>query len=713
MEHFSYNNSQNRKQMLFGKLFTSFGYVIALFAFLALGFLAYQKLYVANFSQVAKQNKYIDAASSAEGELVAAPDGSPLLPSGNNASFGGGESADTEDEDSAISSYELDADDTYSEDYTDESESWDEPAPLPGQKTGSDGDSGTGSSNESTVSPTPTTPTAPSTPVISIPVAPAAPALSSTSASQITATWKPVAGATQYRLTYSASSSFGQASEITAGATSANITGLSASTTYYVKIRAINSAGLSNFSGVSKTTTLKYIPPAPSTPSGVKAAAPTLSGFTVSWNPATNATQYILRVTASDKVASAKEYAPTRSTKYSLSDLQTGKAYYVQVRASNNGTLGPWSIAVSYNTKFTYPSSLSLNVVSSSQINASWSAVSGAKTYSVRYSTSSAMTDAKAINTGTTSAALSGLTPNKTYYVQVNAGTAPWTSDWKKAGSITTKARFDLKIGTYNIGSQYLDDRYDKELKWASRKPRVTKIIQNNGFDAIGLQETTKTQRSDLLNSLTGYGATKFTGTWLGDNTILYKKSSLTLVKEGEFKISSAWPKKKGSTYTSSDRFGDWALFKHIATGKHFYVFNTHLQSRHTDDKDTATFVKANRSGAVELIKGIEKINSGKIPAFITGDFNSVSKAAGEPYATITGAGFVDSLTKTPASARTNTEYNSYNGFKAAKKDGYHIDKVFYRSNTTALSAKLIMDTFNGQYASDHFPYLTNVRIEL
>jgi beta-glucanase (GH16 family)/cyclophilin family peptidyl-prolyl cis-trans isomerase len=83
------------------------------------------------------------------------------------------------------------------------------------------------------------------------PSAPATPTFSSISSTGFTVNWTPVSGATSYKLDVSTSSTFGagtylsQAQDLTVSGTSQAITGLTPSTTYYARVRAVNAGGTS------------------------------------------------------------------------------------------------------------------------------------------------------------------------------------------------------------------------------------------------------------------------------------------------------------------------------------------------------------------------------------------------------------------------------------------------------------------------------------
>jgi hypothetical protein len=93
---------------------------------------------------------------------------------------------------------------------------------------------------------------------VTAPAAPATPTFSAVSSTGFTVNWGAVSGATSYKLDVSASSSFASyvTQDQTISGTTQAVTGLNPGTTYYARVRAVNSGGTSASSLNGSQTTL-------------------------------------------------------------------------------------------------------------------------------------------------------------------------------------------------------------------------------------------------------------------------------------------------------------------------------------------------------------------------------------------------------------------------------------------------------------------------
>jgi hypothetical protein len=112
------------------------------------------------------------------------------------------------------------------------------------------------------------------------------------------------------------------------------LSGLSAGTTYQVRLRTANSSGASpSFTGIEFTT----IPPEPV---ATQESSKTSTSFTAHWNSAPTATSYIVELSDNNFVSLLQTDTST-STSVTYRSLTLGKSYAYRVRATNaSGTSG-------------------------------------------------------------------------------------------------------------------------------------------------------------------------------------------------------------------------------------------------------------------------------------------------------------------------------------------------------------------------------------
>jgi alpha-tubulin suppressor-like RCC1 family protein len=176
------------------------------------------------------------------------------------------------------------------------------------------------------------------------PSVPAASAATNVTGSGFTAHWSSVSGATGYRLDVSTSSSFASRTTWNVGnVTSRSMSGLSASTIYYYRVRAYNSAGTSGNSNTISVKTLALQPPL--APTATAATTVISSGFAGNWSSVSGATGYRLDVSTSSSFSSYVSGYQSLNVgnviTRSVSGLSASKIYYYRVRAYNGaGTSG-------------------------------------------------------------------------------------------------------------------------------------------------------------------------------------------------------------------------------------------------------------------------------------------------------------------------------------------------------------------------------------
>ena len=243
------------------------------------------------------------------------------------------------------------------------------------------------------------------------------------STSEILVSWNSVSGANSYEV-YRSTSSYGTYSQVgTTTSKSYLTTGLTASTTYYYKVKAVNNCGMSDFSGYTSATTQSCIPTAPT---GVKATTQSTTSINVSWNAVSNATSYEVHRATSSYYGTYSNIGTTTSISYIDNGLTASTTYYYKIKAANSCGTSSLSAAYNYATTKTCavpsrPTGVDATAQSTTSIGISWNSVSDAISYEVHRSTSIYGTYYFLGKTTSTSYTDTGLSPKTTYYYKVKA----------------------------------------------------------------------------------------------------------------------------------------------------------------------------------------------------------------------------------------------------------------------------------------------------
>ena len=272
---------------------------------------------------------------------------------------------------------------------------------------------------------------------------PAAPTVTAGTDSQgrPTLKWKAVTGAAKYEVyrSYSENGPYTKYSTVT-GTTYTNTAYLENGTTYYYRVRALNSSGVAGAYSSVVYVTYKQTLSAPTVTGGNDAQGrPTLK-----WNAVSGAAKYEV-YRARSKDGDYIKYSTVTGTSYTnTSYIENGNTYYYKVRALDaNGTAGAWSSVVSVTYKQTLPApTVTGGNDSQGRPTLKWNAVTGAAKYEVYRARSK---DGDYIKystvTGTSYTNTSYIENGNTYYYKVRALDANGTAGaWSSIVSVTYRA---------------------------------------------------------------------------------------------------------------------------------------------------------------------------------------------------------------------------------------------------------------------------------
>jgi phosphodiesterase/alkaline phosphatase D-like protein len=228
--------------------------------------------------------------------------------------------------------------------------------------------------------------------VITTPAAPVALAASDITQSVFNARWEVVPGANSYALDIGLDANFDNFLAGYQGKTVANIVekveGLSASTTYFYRVRAVNSGGTSANSNVIQVTTLADIPAAPVADPATNVAN---ISMTANWQVVSGATAYFLDVSDNQNftnfIVGFQNLNVGNNLAQPITGLVAGTTYYYRVRAGSTGGTSGNSNVISQITLPNAPTAQTASPIFARSFTARWTSVTGAETYSIDVST--------------------------------------------------------------------------------------------------------------------------------------------------------------------------------------------------------------------------------------------------------------------------------------------------------------------------------------
>ena len=232
---------------------------------------------------------------------------------------------------------------------------------------------------------------------------------------------------------------------------------------------------------------------------------------------------------------------------------------------------------------------------------------------------------------------------------------------------------------------------------WFYRADLLLKNIEKYEPSIIGFQEVTKWQYAYLTDCLEGFDSVieyRDGSTFSEGCPVFYRTDLYTLADKGSFWLSETPDEMSKDWGAACYRICSYVILEQKSGGQKFVVFNTHLD--HISDE--------------ARIKGIgvvlDKISQfGSLPSVIMGDFNAEEDS--ETYRRVT-ENFLDAKYQTE-----NTDSGcTYQGF-GEQLDREAIDYfMISKTGWKVESFKIVTDTFDGVYASDHFQIMGKFSLE-
>lgn len=238
---------------------------------------------------------------------------------------------------------------------------------------------------------------------------------------------------------------------------------------------------------------------------------------------------------------------------------------------------------------------------------------------------------------------------------------------------------------------------------WPDRRAAVKEVIERAAPDIVGTQEGLYSQLVDMEEDLPGYG-------WVGLGrdggsrgefmAVFYRRDRLTPLEYDHFWLSDT-PEAVGSRSWGNriPRMVTWVRFRERSTGKEFYLVNTHLDHESQPSRERSADLLLERLGRLRP----------ELPIIVTGDFNA--GPTNPVHARLTAPGALqDTWTATERAEPPIGTFHGFNGVEAAR-GRERIDWILIRGGVEALDTEILTFARNGQYPSDHFPVLAEVRL--
>lgn len=266
-----------------------------------------------------------------------------------------------------------------------------------------------------------------------------------------------------------------------------------------------------------------------------------------------------------------------------------------------------------------------------------------------------------------------------------------------KIDGIPAKSENATRVMSFNV--RCVDD---EEGSIANRSQIVVAIIDQYAPDSFGVQEATPKWIKILDKAFSDKYARVGEGRspiemFTEYSAVYYRKDKYNLIDSGTIWLSETPEKKYTKDFDSKhNRIATWAVLEDKETGVRYTHINTHLD--HVLESTRVEQSKVLLNKISELEKNTKVI--------CTGDFNTYETA--EAYSVMT-ASMTD--TKTVAkNSDTGITFHKY-GTIEEHKDGA-IDFIFTTNGMEVDTYKIIRNTVQGMYPSDHYPIVADIIIK-
>ncbi|MBO5276728.1 MAG: endonuclease/exonuclease/phosphatase family protein [Alistipes sp.] len=251
----------------------------------------------------------------------------------------------------------------------------------------------------------------------------------------------------------------------------------------------------------------------------------------------------------------------------------------------------------------------------------------------------------------------------------------------------------EIKVMSYNIRLSSGTIEADSIYHWEHRKQASLELMHQEQPTVFGLQEACPDQMDYMVENLPEYG---YIGVGRDDGkrkgefmSIFYKKDEVELIDGGTFWLSQTPDQVTKGWDAACFRTCTWTILKKKDTGKKFVYLNTHLDHKGQE---------ARKESIKLIVAKAEELTGGKLPVFITADFNSPT--TNEIFKPMQEA-MLDARVEAPVTDDRGT-LNCW----GTTPPGVVIDHIFFRGAEAQKFEVLRDKDYGAPYVSDHYPVM-------
>jgi endonuclease/exonuclease/phosphatase family metal-dependent hydrolase len=285
------------------------------------------------------------------------------------------------------------------------------------------------------------------------------------------------------------------------------------------------------------------------------------------------------------------------------------------------------------------------------------------------------------------------------------------TESAHQVAPVESNAELPLRLMTFNVRYENREDFGSRA--WPKRVRGIVSMLHRVNPDVFGVQEALHGQAADIRASLPEYD---FDGVGRDDGKSGGEYSAIFFRRDrfkpdpadgGTFWLSDT-PESPGSATWGNEipRVAAWRRLVDQATGRGFYVFNTHWDHRHDGSRQQA---------ALLIAKRIDSRAYPGEPVVLIGDFNSLEASPGLGFITgrqvpIAGAnrrwanGLIDTF---QVLHRQQRNRRTLHFWKNSTEGNLKVDHILVSQGAGIRASEIVSQ--DNPMVSDHFPVTAEV----